>query len=106
MRQAICEAINRESIVKNLFYGYAQLPNTDVSAGSFVYNPEAKYWPYAPEKVTSQLKDVSFRLLAVQDSLPIAEVVSADLNKVGLKNEVQIVEFFNPKEKLFEAGQV
>jgi peptide/nickel transport system substrate-binding protein len=105
VRQAICQAIDRESIVKTLFYGYARLPNTDVAAGSFIYNPQAKYWPYAPERAKAELKDVSFRLLAVQDSLPIAEVVSADLNKVGVKNEVQIVEFSTLKRSYLKPGK-
>ncbi len=105
VRRAICQAIDRQSIVKNLFYGFARLPTTDVTPGSFVFNPQAKSWPYAPDKAKTELKNVAFRLFTVQDSLPIAQVVSADLSKVGVKNEIQVVEFSTLKRSYLKPGK-
>jgi peptide/nickel transport system substrate-binding protein len=105
VRQAICQSIDRQSIVQNLYYGFARLPNSDVAPGSFVYNPRAKYWSYEAEKGKPILKDVTMRLLTVQDSLPIAQVVSFYLSQAGLKNEVQVVEFSTLKRSYLKPGK-
>ena len=46
VRQAVCSGINRNELAEVLFGGYASVPRSDVSPGSWAYNPNVRSWPF------------------------------------------------------------
>lgn len=121
VRQAISMGINREQIASGLFGGFARVPQTDVSEGSWVYNPNAKQWPFDPDKARATLKEagftqdgkqwkgkdgkpLAFRILTVADYRDVAQVVSDDLARMMIPNEVQIVEYSTVRQRYLQKG--
>ncbi len=121
VRQAICLAINRTDIAKAIYSGFAVVPKTDVSAGSWAYNPQAKLWPFdltdAREKLlqagykfigrnwkSTDQKLLAFRILTIRDYQDVAQVVSDDLRSLDIPSEVQIVEYATLRQRYLQKG--
>lgn len=113
-REALCRAINRQAIVEYLFAGLARVPATDVPSGSWVFDNQLAPCPYDRESARKELdelerttenKDISFRILAVRDHQDMAETVACDLKKIGIKNEVQLVEFSTLRRQYLQPGK-
>jgi peptide/nickel transport system substrate-binding protein len=114
LREAICRGINRQAIVDKLLEGYGRIPATDVPSGSWVFDDKVKSFPYDHEAASKQLgeferttpfKQVNFRILAVRDHQDVAAAVSCDLERIGIKNEVQIVEFSTLRRQYLQPGK-
>jgi peptide/nickel transport system substrate-binding protein len=113
LRKAICLAVNKEGLAKALFGGYARVPASDAPFGTWFFNPKATALPYDPDKARKMLQSISaqqggglpgFRIETLRDFQDIAQVVSNDLHKVGVKNEVQILEYTALKRSALQTG--
>jgi peptide/nickel transport system substrate-binding protein len=61
VRQAINYAVDKDSIVKNLFMGYARKLEGQVTGpDGFGYNPNVKAYPYDPKKAKELLKEAGY----------------------------------------------
>ena len=114
LRQAIGVAINRQAIVDQLLGGLARVPASDVPSGSWVFDGQVKPSPFdrqlasrllAEFEKTTPFKQVAFRILAVRDHLDIAQAVACDLREIGIKNEVQLVEFSTLRRRYLQPGK-
>jgi peptide/nickel transport system substrate-binding protein len=118
VRKAICLAIDKEAIAKGLFGGFARVPASDAPYGAWYFNGNLKPLPYDPIEARQILnryrltsgkrpKDKTwqgFRIETLSDFRDIADVISNDLRKVGLKNESEIVEYTTLKRNYLQAG--
>jgi peptide/nickel transport system substrate-binding protein len=114
VRQAICSGIDRQSIITNIYHGFAFAPASDVPKGSWVYNRQAMILPFDRIRAQNLLKEVeehtpfkqvSFRILTVRDSQDVAEAVSDDLKRIGIKNEVQVLEYSTLRRSYLQKGK-
>jgi peptide/nickel transport system substrate-binding protein len=60
VRQAIAYAINKESIVRNLYKGAATVATQGLPPSLFGYNTDIKGYEYNPEKAKQLLKDAGY----------------------------------------------
>lgn len=122
VRQAMAESINRGDLAKALYSGFAVVPRSDVSVGSWVYNATAHLWPYdlknAREKLlqagykfigrnwksTPDDQLLAFRILTIRDYQDIAQVVSDDLKGIDVPSEVQVVEYSTLRQRYLQKG--
>jgi peptide/nickel transport system substrate-binding protein len=114
LRKAICAAINRDNIIQNIYKGFAVAPAGDVPQGSWALNSSASLPPFDRQRAKAQLKlfeeetpfkDVSFRILTVRDSQELAETVGYDLAQIGIKNEVQVLEYSTLRRVYLQKGK-
>jgi peptide/nickel transport system substrate-binding protein len=103
VRQAINYAIDKQAIIKNTLSGFGKPIATSVIPEAFGHNPNIKPYPYDPEKAKQLLAEagypngfeVGFDTTSgryPQDK-EVAEVVSGQLAKVGIKVNVQTFEW-------------
>jgi peptide/nickel transport system substrate-binding protein len=133
LRQAVCTSINRSELARVLFAGYASVPRSDVSPGSYYYNPRVKEWPFNQQLSFDLLKQagydytnrgwyqhdsrpssgvggsnragqLAFRILTVKDFQDVAQVVSDDLSQIGVPTEVQVLEYTTLRSKYLKSG--
>lgn len=123
VRQAVCSGINRNELAEVLFAGYASVPRTDVSPGSWAYNPSVRAWPFDQHVSFALLqqagyvytnhgwyqnsdkgKQLSFRILTVKDFQDVAQVISDDLAQIGVPTEVQVLEYTTLRAKYLKTG--
>lgn len=105
MRQAVNLAINKKALVENVLQGSAVIADGPVPrAFAWAHDPELKPYPYDPERAAKLIedagyKDVSMTLLAAEGGsgmlqpVAMATAIQADLAKVGLKVEIQTLEW-------------
>lgn len=103
VRQAMNYAIDKQSIIKNTLDGYGKPIATSVIPEAFGYDPNIKTYPYDPEKAKQLLTEAGYPngfevgLDTTSGRYPqdkeIAEVVSGQLAKVGIKVNVQTFEW-------------
>ncbi|MFB3897119.1 MAG: ABC transporter substrate-binding protein [bacterium] len=115
-RQAVAHAIDKESIIKNVFYGLGYPQDAEEGAANvFFHNPNVKKYPYdlikAKQLLTQagftdrdndgwleddQGNKVEFNLMTNAENnlrVDIANIIIADLNKLGLKVTLQAINF-------------
>lgn len=101
-RQALVHAINRDSILKNLFGGQGHVePGQTLPEGEPGFNDSIQAYPYDPHKAKDLLKQVqlppNFAVTLVTTSgyypkdREIGQAIAADWEAVGLKADVQYV---------------
>ena len=107
-RVAAASAIDKESLARKLFYGYARVPASDAPGASWYFSAQAKSPPYNPalsELILAGDKKMQgkplpgFRIETLRDLQDVAEVVSSNLNKIGMRSEVEVVEYTTLKRK-------
>jgi peptide/nickel transport system substrate-binding protein len=105
IRQAMNLAINRESIVNNLFQGAVLASGQGAVPGVNGHNPDIQPWPYDPERARTLLEDADFdfdRIIKIQvaagisggDSL-LFQFVAQNLQSIGVKVELRSVPYAN-----------
>lgn len=115
-RQAVAHAIDKESIIKNVFYGLGYPQDAEEGAANvFFHNPNVKTYPYDLAKAKQLLTQagftdrdndgwledaqgnkVEFNLITNAENnlrIDIANIIIADLNKLGLKVTLQAINF-------------
>jgi peptide/nickel transport system substrate-binding protein len=102
VRQAIVYAIDRESIVKNLFKGQAEVAHSLAPPGVFGYTGEYDVYKYNPAKARELLKEagasnLKFTLLHSPGrylmSTEVVEAIKANLAAVGIDMTIQNMEW-------------
>lgn len=112
VRQALNYAVNKESLVENLYEGYATVDDCQLLSPSwFGYNPSLEPYPYDPEKARSLLADAGAEGAAIEvvgtsgrwlKDKETVEAVANYLSEVGLKPEVRIFEFTEYVNRLLD----
>jgi peptide/nickel transport system substrate-binding protein len=115
-RQAVAHAIDKQSIINNVFYGLGYPQDAEEGAANvFFHNPNVKTYPYDLTKAkqllaqagfTDRDKDgwlednqgnkIEFNLMTNAENnirVDIANIIIADLNKLGLKVTLQAINF-------------
>ena len=101
IRQAMNMAIDRESLVKNLWRGRATVPKGFQFEGEFGYNPDRKPPEYNPDKAKQLLKDAGYNGGALtfrtstayySNGRPAAEAIVDMWKKVGLNAQIEVLE--------------
>ena len=101
VRQAISMAIDVKAILGAVYQGNAVQAATPVTPGHWAHNPDVAPWPHDPERARALLKEagwdpgrvLSLYAMPVQrpynpDARRMAEMMQADLAKVGVKTEI------------------
>ncbi len=102
VRQALYYAIDRESIVKNIFLGKAEVAHSFAPSGTFGYTGDYDVYKYDPEKAKQMLKDagvtnLKFTVLHSPGryilSQEVLEAMKADFAKIGVDMTIQNMEW-------------
>lgn len=100
VRQALCYAVDWDSIVSSLSYGIYQRTNQWAVPGSETYSSEVQGYSYDPEKAKQLLSDSGYEngfdtTLYTSSSgfmNNAAQAISAQLAEVGIKANIEIVD--------------
>jgi peptide/nickel transport system substrate-binding protein len=101
IRQAMNLAIDRESMVKNLWRGKATVPKGFQFEGEFGFNPDRKAPEYNPDKAKALLKDAGYNggdltfrtsVAYYSNGRPAAEAIVDMWKKVGLNAKIEVLE--------------
>jgi peptide/nickel transport system substrate-binding protein len=113
-REAVGLAIDRQKLIAHLYDGFAVVPASDMPRGSAYFSQAAKALPFnqnlareallQAEKDTNT-KEIAFKILTLRDFQELAEVVSNDLARVGIKTEVEIVEYATLRKMYLQTGR-
>ncbi|MBV9121425.1 MAG: hypothetical protein JOZ39_12015 [Chloroflexi bacterium] len=104
LRQAMNYAVDKQSIVQNIWRGFTEPSSQIISKYAFGFNPDLQPYPYDPNKAKSLLDQVglpanfSTTVLTPVNVLNMKEAAEAAvgfLNQVGIKANLQIIEFGN-----------
>ncbi len=103
VRQAIAQAINLDTILKKVLDGNGVKLGVPLTKNHFGYDPSIKPYPYDPEKARKLLAEAGYaqgfdltlnspsgRYLNDKE---VAEAVTGDLRKVGIRASVKIYEW-------------
>ncbi|OOS00590.1 ABC transporter substrate-binding protein [Haemophilus paracuniculus] len=94
LRKKIAQSINRERINQNLFYGLAEVADNVLPTALFeAKNPNS--YPYLPNESENFEKSTRLQLWVVDEKrvynlhpLKMAEMIRADLEKVGIETDI------------------
>jgi peptide/nickel transport system substrate-binding protein len=103
VRQALAYALDRESIVKNLFHGDAAVAANITNSSSLGFDPNLKPIPYDPAKAKQLLKDAGHSTFSWVLSSKTADTEAPDLPLlvqalIGYWKAVGITTTYNPLE--------
>lgn len=123
VRQAIMHAINRQGIVDRLLRGHGTVMNTHIHPGSWAYDADGlDRYPYDPDRAAQLLAEAGWRERGpdgylVKDGKTLsftlkyasgnrvreatAPLIQADLKAVGIKVELQMLEFATLMQQVF-----
>ena len=105
VRQAVNYAIDKESLVKNVLQGTAQVAaGPTPPAFSWAYNESLQPYPYDPDKARQLINEAGVEGATLTfyvteggsgmlDPVPMGTAIQADLAKIGLKVEIQTYEW-------------
>lgn len=115
IRMAACLAIDRESLVKDLFQGYATAAQGQLLKPGYVgFNPNLKPYPYDPEKAKALLKEAGYNGEPVQlvsergrwlKDTEISEAVADMLRAVGFNVQLTFLSFQEWLAMLFDQSR-
>lgn len=120
VRQAIAQAINRQSMVDTLAFGLAAITNTAASPQSWWYSKDAaaKFPQYDPAAAQKLLDDAGYPTKAdgkrftltmiatnIEDGPKIVELLRDDLAKVGIGLNAQVLEHAAAIDAIYTVGQ-
>jgi peptide/nickel transport system substrate-binding protein len=99
VRQAISYAVNAQTIVDTLYYGYATTITQWAVPTSQWYNPDYKGYPYDPEKAKQLLADAGYAglhtkmlVLNTPDTVAVATALQAMFAKAGMTVDLDIAD--------------
>src|SRR5262249_31225225 len=122
VRQSVALSIDRPALVRDLYGRYATEAACDFAASGWAYNPHTPIWPFDRQAAEQMLTQagfswtgsgwhradcglLSFSILTIKDYQDVAQVISADLAKIGIGTEVQIIEFATLRQRYLKRGQ-
>ncbi|MBZ9612031.1 ABC transporter substrate-binding protein [Rheinheimera maricola] len=117
VRQALALAINREAILQAVYFGHATAAHSILPPTSWAYNADLPTLPYDPEKARELLTEAGYAqglsmdiwAMPVQrlynpNALKMAEMMQADLARIGVRATVVSYEWNSFRRKL-SAGE-
>jgi peptide/nickel transport system substrate-binding protein len=124
VRRAMASAINRQTLAKVFYAGYALVAETDTPHASWVYTPTEAV-VYDPDQAALLFqkahfvrdgksggspwmrdgKPLSLRILTVKDLEDVADVVSDDLLRAGVKSEVEVIDYTTLRRLYLQKGR-
>lgn len=114
IREAVGLSIDRKKLIEHLYDGFAVIPASDMPRGSSYFNPAVKILPFDPSLAKEKLlqaesetgtREIAFKILTLRDFQELAEIVSNDLAKVGIKTEVEIIEYATLRKLYLQTGR-
>jgi peptide/nickel transport system substrate-binding protein len=111
VRHAINYAINKKAIVDRLLLGYGKVMGQPCPYATSCYNPKLRPYSHNPEKARQLLKDAGVSNVKITLNFPtgvvpqgsrLAQAISADLAKVGIKAVLKQDEWAVFAGKLFD----
>jgi len=120
VRRALVSALDRATLVRVFYSGYAYIADTDTPRASWVYTPTAAT-NYDLKETTAALqkagyskvdrfwskdgKPLALRILTVKDLEDVADIVSDDLVRAGIKSEVEVIEYSTLRRVYLQKGR-
>lgn len=106
IRQALANAIDRESIIRDVLRGQARVANSVLPANQWAYEPNVASYPYNPEQAKKLLDEAGrvngkegqsrMKLTLKTSTLSISrktgEAIQAQLGRIGVTLEIQTLE--------------
>lgn len=114
VRQAVNYAVNKEVIVNNILHGTGELANSPVPPTVWGHNAGLKNYDYNPEKAKQLLAEAGYPNgfevtywipesgSGMQQPATMAAAIQADLDKVGIKVNIQTLEWGTYLDKVFQ----
>lgn len=112
VRKALCNAIDREAIVKTVLFGHGQVANSFIPGGALYYNPDNKVCGYDPAAATKLLEEAGITdlelklLIQAGDTIyeQIAVLVKDQLGKVGVSLTIEKQEWGQQFQSLIDGA--
>jgi dipeptide transport system substrate-binding protein len=116
VRQAFNMAIDKDAIVKAVFQGAAQAAKNPIPPTIWSYNDAVEAYPYDPAKAKALLEEAGVKDLKTDlwympvqrpynlDAKKMAELMQADLAKIGVTAELKTFEWGEYRKRL-QAGE-
>jgi dipeptide transport system substrate-binding protein len=116
VRQALNMAIDKDAIIKAVYQGAGKPAHNPIPPTIWSYNENIKAYPYDPKKAQEMLKEAGVTSLSTDlwympvqrpynpDAKKIAELVQADLAKIGITAELKTFEWGEYRKRL-QAGE-
>lgn len=99
-REAVMYAIDRKAVLDTAWAGYGELIGSMVPPTDPYYEDLTGVWPYDPQKAKDLVKEAGLEGKEFAFTVPnlpyakaISEIVSSQLNEVGLKAKIETQEF-------------
>lgn len=99
-REAVMHAIDRKAVLDTAWAGYGELIGSMVPPTDPYYEDLTGAWPYDPEKAKEKVREAgidgeefAFTVPNLPYAKAISEIVSAQLEEVGLKAKIETQEF-------------
>lgn len=104
VRQAIAYSINNERLMQSIYYGTAETATSVLPRALWAYDNQIKVTDYNPEKAKEMLEELGLSGMKLDILVPVisqsynpsplktAELIQADLAKVGIKMNIHPVE--------------
>ncbi|MGP1928688.1 MAG: ABC transporter substrate-binding protein SapA [Arsenophonus sp. NC-WZS1-MAG3] len=112
VRQTIAYSINNKRLMQSIYYGAAEMATSILPKASWAYDNQIKVTDYNPEKAKEMLKELGLIDMKLDLLVPVisesynpsplktAELIQADLAKVGIKMNILPIEGSLLKNKL------
>jgi dipeptide transport system substrate-binding protein len=116
VRQALNMAIDTEAIIKAVYQAAGKPAHNPIPPTIWSYNESIKPYPYDPKKAQEMLKEAGVTSLNTDvwympvqrpynpDAKKIAELIQADLSKIGITAELKTFEWGEYRKRL-QAGE-
>jgi dipeptide transport system substrate-binding protein len=116
VRQALNMAIDKEAIIKAVYQAAGKPAHNPIPPTIWSYNESIKPYPYDPKKAQEMLKEAGVTSLNTDvwympvqrpynpDAKKIAELIQADLSKIGITAELKTFEWGEYRKRL-QAGE-
>lgn len=98
VRQAMCYAIDADTIVEALGYGYYERTNQWAAPGAITYNNDVDGYPYDPEKAKALLTEAGYPdgfdtvMYAFAGAENWATAIADNLVQVGINAQVELID--------------
>ena len=98
VRQAFCYAIDADTIVDSLGYGYYTRTNQWAAPGAITYNEDVEGYPYNPDKAKELLAEAGYAdgfdtvIYAAAGLENWATAIADQLTQVGIRTQVEMVD--------------
>lgn len=107
VRQALSAAIDRPSLLKDVYRDQGIIPNGFIPKGSFAYDPGLPPYPFAPDKARQLLKQSRYNNEPiiiesagyVAGDKQMSEALAGMWKDVGINSKVEVIEFSVRAEK-------